>query len=404
MTTRRETLAALGLAATGLAGFARRARAAEPLKLGVMTDMNGVYSSATGIGSVQAVKMAVADCLAGPCKGMDIQVLSADHQNKPDIGSTIAREWFDRENVAAVIDMSNAALQLAIPPLVAQKNRMAIFAGGTARLSGDACYPDNIVQWMWDTYVQVSAIAGRLTRPGTSWYLVTADYAFGAQLEKDAKTIIEAKGGRYLGSIRHPFPSRDLSSQIQTAQASGADIIAFANAGGDTQNAIKTAHEFGLPNGKQKIAAFFLTLTDLHSLGLGVANGVTLAEGYYWNLDDGTRRFAQRFSAIHGGMPSVIHAGLYSATMHYLKAVAASGARDPKTVIAKMRELPIEDDVVRHAHLRPDGRMVHDFYILQAKAPAEPKGPWDLETLLDTVPGDEAFRPMSAKLCPRLPA
>ena len=404
MTSRRQALAALGLAAGAAAGFGRPARAAAPLKLGVMTDMSGVYSSATGIGSVQAVKMAVADALAGPCKGMDIQVLSADHQNKPDVGATIAREWFDREGVAAAIDMSNAALQLAIPPLAAQKNRMAIFAGGTARLSGDACYPDNIVQWMWDTYVQVAAVAGRLTRPGTSWFLVTADYALGAQLEKDAKTIITAKGGRYLGSVRHPFPSRDLSSQIQTAMASGADYIAFANAGGDTDNAIKTAHEFGLPNGKQKIAAFFLTLTDLHSLGPSVASGALLAESYFWNLDDGTRRFARRFTAVHGGMPSVIHAGLYSATLHYLKAVAATGSRDPKTVIAKMRELPIVDDVVRNARLRPDGRMVHDYYILRAKTPAESKGAWDLETLLDVVPGDEAFRPMSAALCPRLRA
>ncbi|HET9018356.1 MAG TPA: ABC transporter substrate-binding protein, partial [Acetobacteraceae bacterium] len=228
------------------------------------------------------------------------------------------------------------------------------------------------------------------------------DYALGAQLEKDAKAIITAKGGRYLGSVRHPFPSRDLSSQIQTAQASGADIIAFANAGGDTINAIKTAHEFGLPSGKQQIAAFFLTINDIHSLGLPVARGTTLAEGYYWDLDDGTRRFARRFMAVHGGMPSVIHAGLYSATLHYLKAVAASGARDPKTVIARMRDLPIEDDVVRHAHLRPDGRMVHYFYILQAKTQAGSQGPWDLEKLLSVVPGEEAFRPMSAALCPRL--
>jgi branched-chain amino acid transport system substrate-binding protein len=369
----------------------------------VLTDMSGVYSSATGIGSVQAVRMAVDDCLKAACKGMDIRVLSADHQNKPDVGATIARAWFDQDNVAAIIDMSNAALQLALPPLVAAKDRMAIFAGGTARLSADACQPDHIVQWMWDTYAQVAAIAGRLTRPGTSWYLVTADYALGAQIEADTRTIVTARGGRYLGSIRHPFPSRDLSSQIVTAQGSGADIIAFANAGGDTINAIKTAHEFGLPSATQGITAMFLTINDIHGLGLDIAKGTTLAEGYFWDLDDGTRRFAQRFMAIHGSMPSVIHAGLYSATLHYLKAVVASGSRDPKTVIGRMRELPIEDDVVRHAHLRPDGRMVHDYYIMQAKTPRESKGPWDLEKLIATVPGDEAFRPMSAALCPRLP-
>ncbi len=387
---------------TLLALAAAPARAEAPLTLGVLTDMSGIYADATGRGSVQAVQMAVDDCRKGPCAGMEIRVLSADHQNKPDVGVAIAREWFDREGVAAVIDMSNAALQLAIPPLAAEKDRMAIFAGGTARLSGDACQPEHIVQWMWDTYVQVAGITQRLTRPGSKWFLITADYALGAQLEADAKTLVTAHGGVYLGSVRHPFPSHDLSSQVLTAMSSGADVIALANAGGDTQNAIKTAAEMGLPNAKQALAALFLTATDIHSLGLAAAQGTTTTEGYYWDLDDGTRAFARRFMAVHGAMPSVIQAGLYSATLHYLKAVVASGSREPKAVIAKMRELPIEDDVVRHAHLRPDGRMVHDFYVFKVKTPAESTGPWDIYRLVATVPGDAAFRPMRPDLCPRI--
>jgi branched-chain amino acid transport system substrate-binding protein len=378
------------------------AQAEAPLTLGVLTDMSGIYADVTGRGSVQAVQMAVDDCKKAACGGMEIRVLSADHQNKPDIGVTIAREWFDREGVAAVIDMSNAALQLAIPPLAAEKDRVAIFAGGTARLSGDACQPDHIVQWMWDTYVQVAGITGQLTRPGSKWFLITADYALGAQLEADAKALVAAHGGTYLGSVRHPFPSHDLSSQMLTAMSSGADVIALANAGGDTINAIKTAREMGLPNAQQAVAAFFLTVNDIHSLGLPAAQGATTTEGFYWDLDDRTRSFARRFLAVHGGMPSVIQAGLYSATLHYLKAVAASGSREPKTVIARMRELPIEDDVVRHAHLRPDGRMVHDFYLFKVKTPAESAGEWDIYKPLATIPGDAAFRPLRPDLCPRI--
>ena len=379
------------------------AMADAPLKLGVLTDMSGVYSDLTGTGSVKAVQMAVDGCKAGPCAGMDIQVLSADHQNKPDVGSGIAREWMDRDGVDVLIDMSNAALQLAIPPLVAERNKFAIFAGGTARLTGDACQPDNIVQWMWDTYVQVGALANRLTAQGTKWYLVTADYALGAQLEADAKTLVTAKDGKYLGSVRHPFPSHDLSSFLLTAQSSGADIVALANAGGDTINGIKTAHEFGLPNDHQQLVAFFLTINDVHSLGLPVAQGTTNAEGFWWDLDDRTRGFTARFKAATGGkMPSSIQAGLYSATLHYLKGVVASGSRDPKTVLAKMRELPIHDDVVRHAYLRRDGRMVHDYYVFQVKAPADSTGEWDLYDRVATIPGDMAFRPMNADLCKKL--
>ncbi len=378
------------------------ARAETAVKLGVLTDLSGVYSDATGAGSVVATRMAAEDCLAAECRGMTVEVVAADHQNKPDVALAIAREWVDTAHVDALVDMSNAAIQLAIAPFVAQKNRVALFAGGTARLSGDACQPEHIVQWMWDTYAQVGGVARRLTRPGTTWYLVTADYAFGTQFEADAKMLVGAAGGRVLGSARHPFPSTDLSSFILQAQASGADIVALANAGADTVNAIKQAHEFGVGTGAQRLVAFYLSVLDVKGLGLPAAAGTVLTEGFYWDIDDGTRAFSRRFLARQGAMPSQIQAGLYSAVRHYLKAVAASRGTEARAVIRGMHDLPISDDVVRHAELRPDGRMVHDYYAFQVKQPEQSRGPWDLYTLLDTIPGAEAFRPVADGFCPRL--
>ncbi|MDX3809364.1 MAG: ABC transporter substrate-binding protein, partial [Bosea sp. (in: a-proteobacteria)] len=242
---KRIISALAGVSALCLAGAAQAEISGGTVKIGVLTDMSGVYSDITGKGSIVATQMAVDDCLKAECAGMKIEVVSADHQNKPDVGSTIAREWIDRQGVDVLADMSNASLQLAIPPLLKEKNRVGLFPGGTARLTGDACQPDHIVQWMWDTYVQVAGIANYLTKPGTKWYLVTADYALGHQLEADAKTLVTAKGGTYVGSVRHAFPAVDLSSQLLTAQGSGADYIALANAGGDTVAGIKTARDFG---------------------------------------------------------------------------------------------------------------------------------------------------------------
>ena len=372
------------------------------VKVGVLTDMSGVYSDITGKGSITAARMAVEDCLKAECQGMKIEVVSADHQNKADVGSAIAREWIDRQGVDVLADMSNASLQLAIPPLLKDKNRVGLFPGGTARLTGDACQPDHIVQWMWDTYVQVAGIANHLTKPGTKWYLVTADYALGHQLEADAKTLVTAKGGTYVGSVRHAFPAVDLSSQLLTAQGSGADLIALANAGGDTVAGIKTARDFGIGQDKQKLVAFFLTAMDVKSVGLASAQGTILTEGFYWNIDERTRAFSERFKTAHGAVPSAIQAGVYSSVRHYLKAVAAAKSDEAKTVIAKMRELPIEDDVVRNAKLREDGRMVHDFYVFQVKKPAESKGEWDLYDLVATIPGDQAFRPLAQSACPAI--
>ena len=372
------------------------------VRIGVLTDMSGIYSDLAGKGSVLAARMAVEDCLKAECAGLRIEVLSADHQNKADVAMVAAREWIDRGGVDALADMGNASIQLAVPSLLKEKNRIGLFAGGTARLTGDACQPDHIVQWLWDTYVQVAGVAAQLAKPGTKWFLVTADYAFGHQFEADARTLVTAKGGTVLGSARHPFPSSDLSAQLLTAQSSGADIIALANAGRDTANSIKAAHEFGLRRGQQRLTAFFLTVMDVKGIGLQAAQGTILAEGFYWNLDDRTRAFSERFRAQNGTMPSTNHAGIYSAVRHYLKSVAAARSDEAKSVIAAMRGVPIEDEVVRNARLREDGRMVHDFYVFQVKAPSEAKGEWDLYDLLATIPGDDAFRPLSQSTCPAM--
>jgi len=373
------------------------------VKLGVLTDLTGVFSDITGKGSIIATEMAIEDCLKAECAGMKVEILSADHQNKADIALNIGREWIDRQRVDTLVDMSNASIQLAVPSLLRDKNRVGLFQGGTARLTGDVCEPDHIVQWMWDTYVQVAGLAKRLTKPGTSWYLVTADYAFGKQLETDTQALVTAQGGVFAGSVRHAFPASDMSSQMLTAQASGTEIIAFANAGVDTVLSVKTARDFGLlTSGKQKLAAFLLTIRDVKSLGLDVAQNTILTEGFYWDLDDRTRDFSKRFESKAGAMPSMIHAGIYSSVRHYLKAVVAAKTDEAKTVIKKMRELPIDDDVVRNGRLREDGRMVHDYYVFRVKKPSESKGPWDLYALEATLPGDQAFREMSAKLCPKL--
>lgn len=397
--------AATGVVAFAIAvGFALTANAQISdgvVKIGVLTDMTGVYSDITGKGSILATQMAIDDCLKAECAGLRIEMISADHQNKADIAVNKAREWIDTAGVDVLVDMSNASIQMAVPPVVKEKNRVALFAGGTARLTGDFCHPDNIAQWMWDTYVQVAGVAGRLTQPGTTWHLLIADYALGHQLEADARTIVAAKGGKVLGATRHPFPSTDLSSFLMTAQSSGADIIALGNAGGDTVNAIKTAREFRITDSKQKLVAFFLTVQDVHSLGLAVAQGTTLTEGFYWDFDARTRAWSERFKTTHGGMPSAIHAGIYSAVRHYLKAIAAAKTDEAKTVIATMRKVKIDDDIVRNAYLRADGRMVHDFYIFQVKQPSETKGEWDLYKLVATIPGDQAFRPLS-NTCPAI--
>ncbi|GJD50217.1 hypothetical protein OPKNFCMD_2954 [Methylobacterium crusticola] len=400
----RHVLVAAALA--GLACLSNGPAAAEisdgVVRIGVLSDMAGVYADITGRGSVVAARMAAEDCAAAECAGLRVEILSADHQNKADVASALAREWIDRQGVDALADMSNAAIQLAVPPLLREKNRVGLFPGGTARLTGDACDPGHIVQWMWDTYGQVAGIVRQVAAPGMRWFLVAADYALGHQLEADTRSLVAARGGSVVGAVRHAFPAVDLSSPLLTAQASGAEIVALANAGGDTIAAIRTAREFGLTGGAQRLVAYFLTVMDVRSLGLEAAQGTILTEGFYWDLDAGTRAFSRRFRERHGTVPSTIHAGIYSAVRHYLRAVAATRSDEAGTVIGAMRALPIDDEVVRNARLREDGRMVHDVYVFRVKAPGASTGEWDTYDRIATIPGDEAFRPLAESTCPAL--
>lgn len=376
---------------------------AEPLKLkiGVLTDLSGPYSDFAGRGSAIATQMAVDDCLKAECKGMQIDVISADHQNKADVALGIARKWFDTEGVDALTDVVNAAVQLAIQSLAREKQKVVLFPGGTARLTNEDCSPDTSVTWMWDTYSQVAGAVKPLAKPGTKWFFLAADYAFGHSLQKDGAEIIGAQGAEIVGSVRHPFPTSDFSSFLLQAQSSPANYIALANAGSDATNSIRQATEFGLPASGKKTVALFLTLQNVKSLGLKSAAGTQLTESFYWDADEGTRRWSARYSAAIGdsSMPSISHAGVYSATRHYLKAVAALQAKDAKAVTAKMREIPVQDDIVRNATLRSDGRLVHDTYLLEVKKPEQSKSAWDLYNVLQVIPGAQVFRPLSESAC-----
>ncbi|KAF1041349.1 MAG: hypothetical protein GAK35_03369 [Herbaspirillum frisingense] len=388
------------LASMILAAPTQAADAPKTIRLGVLTDMSGPYSSLAGRGSVVAAQMAIDDCLAKECKGMKIDLLSADHQNKADLASSKAREWIDTQRVDALVDLVNASVQLAVQKLVVEKDRVALYPGGTSRLTNEDCAPANSVQWMWDTYAQVAAVTRAINQPGSTWYYLTADYAFGKSLEADGKSVIEATGGKLLGSNRHPFPNADFSSAILQAQSSKANYIGLANAGADTINAIKAASEFGVAKRGQKVVGFILSAQDVHSIGLATAQGALLAESFYWDVDEQTRAWSNRYEALSKlGKPSMIHAGVYSSVYHYLKAAAASKTTDAKSVVQQMHKLPIQDPIVRNARLRPDGRMVHDYYLFTVKSPQESKGPWDLYRLDKVIPGDQAFKPLEQSAC-----
>jgi branched-chain amino acid transport system substrate-binding protein len=400
----RRLLLCLGLA---VAPFASHAQPADPIghpvRIGVITDMSGSLSAQTGTGSTLAANMAAEDCLAAECAGMTIEILSADHQNKPDVAVAIVRDWFDNKGVNAVADIIQASVQIAVQHETAAHNKIALFPGGTARLTNEDCAPATSVVWMWDTYGQAVGITKPIAKPGSKWFFIVADYVFGQSLQADATALVKAAGGEVLGAVRHPFnnPS-DFSSYLLQAQNSGADIIALGNTGTDLVNTIKQAREFGIgQDGKQRLASFVLTLPDVKALGLEVAQGVLVNEAFYWNLDAGTRAWSERFAQRNGGrMPSVIQAGDYSVIRAYLKAVAAAKTTDTAPVMQKLHELPIDDPLVHHATLRPDGRMVHDSYLFRVKTPAESKEPYDFYERIATIPAAEAFRPLSQSLCP----
>jgi branched-chain amino acid transport system substrate-binding protein len=330
-------------------------------------------------------------------------MVSADHQNKADIAAAKTREWLDRDGVDAIADITNSAAALAVQKLVQEKGGIAMYSGpATTRLTNEDCAPNGF-HWMFDTYSSAAGAAVALTKGGDkSWFFLTVDYAFGHSLEKDAADMVKANGGTVVGSVRHPLNTTDFSSFILQAQNSKAQVIGLANGGQDTVNAIKAAREFGIGSGKgQKVASLLMFLTDVHALGLAQAQGLMFSEGFYWDMDDKARAFAARFEKLHkGAKPTMVQAGVYSSVLHYLKAVAAAKTDDSRAVAQKMRELPISDPVMRNASIRPDGRVVHDMYLFQVKAPAESKGAWDYYRTVSTIPAQAAFKPLADSACP----
>jgi branched-chain amino acid transport system substrate-binding protein len=372
----------------------------DVVKIGVLTDMSSVYSDATGKGSLTAAQMAVAD-FGGKVRGKPIEVISSDHQNKPDIGSSIARTWYDTNKVDMIVDVPTSSVALAVQQITREKNRVFLMSGaGSSDLTGPACSPNGI-QWTYDTYA-LSSVAGKamVKRGDDTWFFITADYAFGQALERDATNVVKANGGRVLGAVRAPLNAQDFSSYLLRALASKAKVVALANSGGDTQNAIKQAHEFGLQRQGQKLLGMQMNVTDTHSLGIQATEGMIATEGFHWDMDEATRVFSKRFFEKIGRMPSMGQAGVYSAVMHYLKAIDTAETDEAKTVIAQMKTMPINDFFAKNGYIREDGRMIHDMYLVQVKSQAESKSEWDLYKVLATVPGEDAYRPITEGGCP----
>ena len=390
----------LGMAASLLLGTAASAQVSnDAVRIGVLTDMNGNLASLSGKGSVVAATMAVED-FGGKVLDKKIEIVSADHQNKADIGTQIVNKWIDVEGVDMIIDVPNSSVALAVQEVAKQKNRVFIAsAAGTAALTGKACSPTGI-HWTWDTYAAAVSTAKAIVDEGNkNWFFLTADYAFGHAMEADVSRIVKAQGGKVAGSVRHPTNTSDFSSFLLQAQASGADVMALANGGSDTSNSLKQAQEFGLTK-KFKIAALAIFITDVHALGPQAAQGLLLTTAFYWDRTPESRAWSKRFFERHGAMPTMSQAGVYSAVMHYLMAIAAAKTDQAAPVVASMKAAPINDMFATNGKIREDGRMVHDMYLVQVKAPADVKQPWDYYKVLRTVKGDEAFRSLSESDCP----
>ena len=375
------------------------APASAQVKIGILNDQSGVYADYGGKYSVEAAKMAIED-FGGEVLGQKVELVTADHQNKPDLASSIARRWYDTEGVDMITELTTSSVALAIQDLSKEKKKIDIVVGAaTSRITGDACTPYGF-HWAYDTRALAVGTGGALVESGgDSWFFMTADYAFGYALEKDTSDIVTSKGGKVLGSVRIPLNSSDFSSFLLQAQSSKAKIIGLANAGLDTTNSIKQAAEFGIVKGGQKLAGLLMTLSEVHGLGLEAAQGLVLTEGFYWDHDDKARAFSERFMKRTGRMPSMIHAGTYSATLSYLKAVKAAGTKDSDAVAAKLKELPV-DDAFAQCKVLANGRMVHDMYLFEVKKPSESKKPWDYYKQLATVPGDKAFFSAKDSGCP----
>ncbi len=380
------------LLASSTAVFAQSAAISDSkVKIGILNDQSGVYADFGGKSSVEAAKMAVED-FGGKVLDMPVEIVDADHQNKPDIASNIARQWYDTEQVDAIMELTTSSVALAVQAVAKEKKKIDIVTGAaTTDLTGKACSPYGF-HWAYDTHALAVGTGGALVKQGgDSWFFLTADYAFGYSLEQQTTDYVKASGGTVVGSVRHPLSTQDFSSFLLQAQSSGAKVIGLANAGLDTSNAIKQAAEFGITQGGQHLAALLFTLAEVHGLGLEAAQGLTLTEGYYWNRDDDSRAFAKKFFARTGKMPNMIHTGTYSAVLQYLKAIQKAGTDETEAVAKQLHEMPVDDVFGRGGTVGPNGRMIHDMYLLQVKKPAESKEPWDYFNVLATIPGKEAY-------------
>ena len=371
------------------------------MKIGVLTDMSSLYTDLAGAGSVLAARLAAED-FGAAAKGIKVEFISADHQNKPDVGSNIARQWYDVDKVDVIVDVPNSGVALAVNEITKDKNKVFLVSGAaTSALTGAACTP-NTVHWTYDTWALANGTGSAIVKTGgDSWFFLTADYAFGHQLEADTAAVVNKLGGKVLGTVRHPLNSNDFSSFLLQAQASKAKIVGLANAGGDTVNSIKQAAEFGIVRGGQNLAGLLVFLTDVHALGLETAQGLIMTEAFYWDQDEASRAFAKRFAAANKGIhPTMVHAGVYASVTHYLKAITATkSAADGKVVVAKMKELPTDDPLFGKGTVRVDGRKIHDMYLYEVKKPSESKAPWDYYKTRAKIPAAEAFRPLADGKC-----
>src|SRR5262245_45315527 len=371
------------------------------IKIGVLSDMSSLYTDLAGAGSVVAAKMAVEDSGIEK-RGYKVEYVSADHQNKPDVGSAIARQWYDTEKVDVIVDVPNSGVALAVNQITKDKGKAFLVSGAASSdLTGKACSP-NTIHWTYDTWMLANGTGSAIVKTGgDTWFFLTADYAFGHALERDTEAVVLKNGGKVLGKVRAPLNTQDFSSFLLQAQASKAKIVGLANAGGDTTNSIKQAAEFGIVKGGQNLAGLLVFLTDIHALGLPTAQGLIFTETFYWDQNDATRAFAKRFAALDKGIhPTMVHAGVYSAVLHYLKAVEALKSDDGTKVIAKMKETPTDDPLFGKGTIRVDGRKIHPAYLVEVKKPAESKAPWDYYKIRATIPADQAFRPLDQGECP----
>ncbi|CAN7614601.1 urea ABC transporter, urea binding protein [compost metagenome] len=378
----------------------RAAVSDDVVKIGMLLDMSGLYADVTGRGSATAAQMAIDD-FGGKVLGKKIELVVVDHQNKADIAANKAREWFDTANVDAILDVAASAPALAVLEVARQKNRIVVFSGpGTERITNDLCTPVS-VHYAYDTYALANTTARAMVeRGGKSWFFLTADYAFGHTLQDSATAVINETGGKVLGAARHPLATSDFASYLLQAQASKAQVVGLANAGGDTVNAIKAASEFGLTrNNTQRMAGLLLYINDIHAIGLKTASGLVLTEAFYWDMNEATRAWSRRYFDKLRKMPNMSQAGAYSSVTHYLKAVQAAGTDETAAVMKKMKSMPINDFFAKNGRIREDGRMIHDMYLFEVKTPAESKYPWDYYKVLATVPGEQAFMPVSKSQC-----